>query len=546
MGVKDTSSENEYIKKCYKEYYNERLSVILKKYITEKRYGVFSKILEEIFQRRAYEYEFSEAEIEEQVINFTKNVKKIKFAPGKRFDGKDIGAIYRRGKILLNQDFYSNREKEYSPYYLGLNLYETLTHEVYHAIADIGMDIGLTYFDYESLKRKGIALDEVITEVSASRTVFSKTDEFDTYTDGYEEITFSFNLLAAALGITEKELIKSAKNRQSLIELLNSRFPDEESRKTAKTSFFDKFEASLDILYNIYKSDEPETEVDLELKTSALSSLYESCYDLASFQIASDKINTSSKYVAETIYRFLKIGIILEDAFISLENREKPVLEFIRATDESRKKLADKLMAMYELSKNFEAFPDYGSYYEEFANVKKGMDDEKRNYIAEKYGIEIPEKSVKTLNSMEPDPEYSEYILKEDLDNKKVWRNDEISNAMISIYVSEMEKRGIRSRLGNAQNENGILPYKGSSIDKVIIAIRTLITKFKNKSIPQVDSPNDTNSSAKYVRESEFDKRYRVDVNRIDRNSTNEINDSPRHIEHRKNVDENQYVSDEK
>ena len=51
---------------------------------------------------------------------------------------------------------------------------------------------------------------------------------------------------------------------------------------------------------------------------------------------------------------------------------------------------------------------------------------------------------------------------------------------------------------------------------------------------------------AKYVRESEFDKRYRVDVNRIDRNSTNEINDSPRHIEHRKNVDENQYVSDEK
>lgn len=499
-----------------KEYYNKALEKILKNYITHKQYGEYAEILENIFQRRAYEYGFSESEIEMQVKNFVRNVKKIKFAPQRKFLHNDTAASYQGKNILLNQDYYIRKEKECGPIFFGIDMYSALSHEVYHAIANAKGNIGITYYN-EDWEREGVALDEIFTEAASYRTSFDKYDEFDSYTSGYTEISFGINLLAAALGTTEKELLKKGmSNRSDLMALLNSKFSSKEDADKAQ-DIFKKFEESLNIIYNLeYQIDKSEDfkdneGIERELRRTALSSLYESIYNLASLQISSDKMNTSQKYVSEVVYRFLKIGTIMGDSMYRVITRcTEDILKVVLGTEESRKQLADKIIAMQELSKNFDSFSDYGSYYKEFESAKKGMDSERRRQIFEKYGIEIPEDSIKILNDMEVPQEYSEYIFREDLDSGKKWDNTRIAEVMRSIYIREMERKGKREKEVIADYSSGNMGV----FDKAIKAINLLITKFKNKGLPQLNAA-ETGEQAFPERNSqvsEFDRRYKVDI----------------------------------
>lgn len=116
-----------------KVYYNEQLEEILNQHIKEEKYGGFKPLLNEIFQRRAYEYRFDNQHMEKEIINFVKNVNAIEFGKNiPRIKTSTMGTYDRlRGKIYVNLET-EMFQKEKIPW---LELYEILTHEVYHAIS---------------------------------------------------------------------------------------------------------------------------------------------------------------------------------------------------------------------------------------------------------------------------------------------------------------------------------------------------------------------------------------------------------------------------
>lgn len=123
-----------------KVYYNEKLEKMLNRYIKEEKYGGFKPLLHEIFQRRAYEFQFDEGQMRKQIKNFVKRTEKIGF-------GKNIPKITNsyavnhpfEGKDYIWFNCQSNMfdiENEYvgSKNWM-VDVYETLAHEVYHGIS---------------------------------------------------------------------------------------------------------------------------------------------------------------------------------------------------------------------------------------------------------------------------------------------------------------------------------------------------------------------------------------------------------------------------
>ena len=76
-------------------FHSESLQIIIDKYIGEvNKYKGYEALLSEIFQRRAKEYDYSDAEMEEQIKRFTENVKSIVFIPESIYQPKGSSAHY--------------------------------------------------------------------------------------------------------------------------------------------------------------------------------------------------------------------------------------------------------------------------------------------------------------------------------------------------------------------------------------------------------------------------------------------------------------------
>lgn len=116
-----------------KVYYDEELEEILNCHIKEEKYGGFKPLLNEIFQRRAYEYRFDHQHMEKEVINFVKNVKAIEFGRNiPELKSSSMGAYDRNRKRIYFNCEAAMFQREKIPW---LELYGTLTHEIYHAIS---------------------------------------------------------------------------------------------------------------------------------------------------------------------------------------------------------------------------------------------------------------------------------------------------------------------------------------------------------------------------------------------------------------------------
>lgn len=403
-----------------KRYYNVKLDKILSKYITSKQYGDFVPILKDIFQRRAYEYEFSDEHIESEVKNFIKKAKIIEFADESEFEKSSIMGLYTPGKkIQLNRTYFSFKMRDYDDIDLGEMLYETLSHEVYHAISD-RFNLGVETYDYIKREWNGAALNEVITEVSANRASFSRTtrdfEQGRSKTDGYGDITFVANLMAASLGTTEKEfLIAGIQNRKELMKLFKSKFPSNAVARTAKKEYFDKIEASLDVIYNLnYKErdeDEP-AEIGSQLRKSALTTLYKSAYELALFQISNDKTKSRAELADEASFRFLKLEKILFDSAKSFENRRNINKNDANAMHDdiyiSRQKLCQKVLALTGKT-SYKQLDQYSIYN----------------------------------NS------YGRYIMHEDFDDRREWNNRDVAIKMSHALYKDLGINYSEPILGN-------------------------------------------------------------------------------------------------
>lgn len=440
-----------------KKYYNSNLESVLKKYITRQKYGDFAIILEDIFQRRAYEFDFSESHMEEEVSNFVKNVDTVEFSPTEDMCFKRAMGVYIPGQkaIRLNQDYYLREVKTKPELEFGTKLFETLTHEAYHAISDKNNVMGLVYSIRGESFWRGTALNEVFTETAANRACFPRgskeAEQYRSDTDGYPDITFVTNLLAASVGLTEKEILRAGvQNRGKLMEAISSKFPDGKPSDEAY-KMIQKFEGSLDIIYNIRYSDNQKTDkekdIESQLMGSSLVSVYETAFKLASYQIEHDDKPITQETLADATYRYSKLEKIMQDSLSTF--RQYNAISFdlkdsiLNTVEPSKTKLANKIAGFDALIKQGYKITDARDFEIAEDLAKKGMLPKKAKILSKKYGVMVQEGTSSMVSSITDDMEYEAYVMKEDFDNGNQWDNKDVAVVIKRKFINEMERKGL-------------------------------------------------------------------------------------------------------
>lgn len=502
-----------------KPYYNIMLANRIKGILNRKVYGDFAIILEDIFQRRAYEFGFSDREIVEQARNFIANVKSIEFAPStdKAFDGTAMGVYcLSEKKIKINQDYYLGQEKrDASVVEFGEKIYETLTHEVYHAIGDYyhaNKNRGLAFYNNATKNWGGNALDEVFIETAADRATISRNardvEKGRRDTSGYGTITFATNLLAASVGVTEKEVLKAGlQNRGKLMELFDSKFPTFDHIEGFYSTLFKTFEANLEVIYNIeYKDKENKNPKEYQMKRDmlkgALAGLYRSSYDIASFQIASDERHVGRALLGEVEHRFAKMERIMNDTMNAFAYRynfsTKEVDEIYSDISEMRTSVASKLVGIDLILKQGHKITDQTERMLQADKAKRSLlfDGENIGRLQERYGIDLPNGiGYKEALKITADFEYVSYMLKEDFDNGMQWDNEAVAIVLNKMFSKHMEDIGIITRFSPnnkfAEMDTEELPTvdDGSSITAEL----PVIDPDKTEEMPIVEGVNEEN-----------------------------------------------------
>ena len=440
-----------------KKYYNRNLEPVLRQYITRGKYGDFAIILQDIFQRRAYEFDFSEEEIADEVANFANRVEKVEFASKDDMIFERAMGVYIPGEksIRLSQDYYLQDIKSKTELEFGTKLFETLTHEVYHGIADRGEYNGLVYSRVGETFSRGTALNEVFTETAANRACFPRgskeAEQYRANTDGYPDITFVTNLLAASVGLTEKEILRAGiQNRGKLMEAISSKFPKEKSFDEAY-KMIEKIEGSLDIIYNVRYSnkEKTETEKDLEaqLMGSSLVTLYETSFKLASYQIENDDKPINQETLADATYRYSKLEKIMQDSLTTFKNYNAIPFDYkqriLNSVEKSQNSLANRVTGFDTIVKQGYRITNPKDLKITTDLAKKGMLQKKAKVLNKKYGVIVPEGTSETVSSLTDDMEYEAYVMKEDFDNGEQWDNSSVAVVIKRRFVEEMERKGL-------------------------------------------------------------------------------------------------------
>lgn len=439
-----------------KAYYSQSLDRMLSKYITRQGYGDFTTILKEIFHRRSYEFDFSEEQMEREVVNFVKNVKSLRFVPKEEMSSPTAIGVYmsRDSEIKINQDYYLNSVNTLSEEDFGSQLFETLTHEVYHAITDTKSELGLMY--YKNGKWRGAALNEVFTETAANRACMSRgaveAEQYRADTDGYPDITFFSNLLAASIGVTEKELLQGgAQNRKQLMDVIASKFPAGSPYNDAK-KLFDKLEASLDTVYNArYSKNMPQTEeeknIQEQILSGALSTMYQTAFELASHQIENDNQEITSESLADLTYRFSKMEKIMEDSSATFERWGAILPESRRRifvnTGMAKESLARRVIGFDTLVKQGKNITDPRDLKTSIKLAKMGVLPKKSHVLEQRYGIKVSEVTPLSVSAITDDLEHEAYVMREDFDNGRQWNNIDVAIVIKRAFVSDMERKGL-------------------------------------------------------------------------------------------------------
>jgi len=484
-----------------KKYYNTNLDLVLRKYITREKYGDFAIILQDIFQRRAYEFDFSEEHIADEVANFVNRVETVEFASKDDMIFERAMGVYIPGEksIRLSQDYYLQDIKSKTELEFGTKLFETLTHEVYHGIADRGEYNGLVYSRVGETFSRGTALNEVFTETAANRACFPRgskeAEQYRSDTDGYPDITFVSNLLAASVGLTEKEILRTGiQNRGKLMEAISSKFPKEKSFDEAY-KMIEKIEGSLDIIYNVRYSnkEKTETEKDLEaqLMGSSLVTLYETAFKLASYQIENDDKPINQETLADATYRYSKLEKIMQDSLTTFKNYNAIPFDYeqriLNSVEKSQNSLANRVAGFDAIVKQGYRITNPKDLKITTDLAKKGMLQKKAKVLNKKYGIIVPEGTSETVSSLTDDMEYEAYVMKEDFDNGEQWDNSDVAVVIKRRFVEEMERKGLIRKPTEAElADTEELPVVKEDINKTE-ELPVVDELDKTEEIPQVD-----------------------------------------------------------
>ena len=573
--------------KIEKPYYNKDIEAEIDQIISRDKYKDFTTLLRDMFHRRAYEFGFSDQEIIAEARNFANNVNTIEFVGKDDMHGDNNMGVYSPSThtIRINQDYYMSRESNRD---FSLGMYSTLVHEVYHAINDHSNDLkflGLSYLDQSKGAWVGSALNEVFTETAANRASYGKkiedADRFRSETDGYGTITFSTNLLAAALGVTEKEVLKAGvQHRGKLEHLIKEQFPmSKDFGVRAMNYYVGNFEQALDSIYNVeYSRDQAtpkEKDMQKSLVISGLATLFDTTYKLANFQISTDTKDLSYELAGSVDHRFRKIEKIMSDTMNAYSSRygftQEEVQAIYNAINEPRMGLGNRVVGLNMLTRQAGKISDPNELFNQGSLAKRGLTFTKDNLdiISGVYGLEMPNViGYRGAADVTADMGYENVILKEDYDQGMVWDNESAAIVMRNIFREDMIRKGFRTREGyimeemptaempvvNPELENGqdydlnkteeleivdpdktapLKPIKVGFFQSIINSIKDRITAFKNRNLPQIPDVTPRVDKSEYyaamaakTAEPTFNDRYVVkDFKHIDLNHVVKEND---------------------
>lgn len=376
-----------------RNYQNPNLIRYFEKYVSQMEVDTnFKPLLVDILLRRAFEFSLTPQEITQDMSSLLNSLKKFEIAKmPKKHEGALGLYIPKERKILINEDFARQALKDGKR---GINnLYVTLTHEVYHALArdENGKDRLGSKNRFNG--KYNHALLETIVETAADRTVMSRTEKdrfkFRKETNGYPEMTFVVPALAATYGVSEREFLKHAiLGREKLVNFLSS-YTKESENKVAM--FLDGVELNLSKMHEaLYSRKSISDKNAKELISESIFAISYMCNSKLEEHYANQSVTDGFSvynFVENAKYNHVKLHRIIDIEMENL-NREYGINVVPQITEMKEESEYDELKTIIDMDKVVCRRQNFGSE-EEFLRVfeyaKRGLlDSLNSNYMQEK------------------------------------------------------------------------------------------------------------------------------------------------------------------
>ena len=389
----------------YKEYEKLNFDSIYE----EKGYlqGIWP-ILNEYFSRFKYEFELTDEEIENKANRVFQNLDTIKL---KRSSGSCLGYYNPRRKAITV--YLKNKKRE--------KILGTFFHELNHSADKSGF--------------YGVGLDEICTEMKASRLVQSDRETSNSYTgtldlDGYGNMIFIGTMLHTAFGMSEKKFLKiQDKGQEEFDRVVSKKFKNKEDYELVmwKISFYADMIHS--IKYEQKKNFKDYSNEDIENLNIAMNGLLDNCF-FAMESVMSKKVfkNLSRINIDEYLDKCnFNVGKIIENYKYGTRRllckkyseNKKVKSEYL---DEVKRKINS-----YEALKNKFGLHNISCVRAVSEIYNKNLkEDGLEEYLSKEYGIDIENYNYNKRRS-DLDLSYVTQALKDEYGEKK-WDNKELLN----------------------------------------------------------------------------------------------------------------------
>lgn len=298
-----------------KKYENSNLKKYFETYIDKMEVeDEYKPVLTDILLRRAYQYKFTKEEIQTDMRTLLGSLKSIEIKKMPK-GYENAAGLYSplEKKITIAKDYSKSSSPE--------DLYQTLTHEVYHALTHEpnGYDrLG----GINSITGAGnTSLLEAIIEKASYRTVKSNQRDnlyYNKNARGYNDMTFIIDLLESTYGVSEQALLRnSIQGRERLVEFLSSI-----GNETPNDSriFLDSLEANYALLHKTLYPFNEETKLSNKEKAAnikdaitGISNVCESKFRDLLISKPVENIKDAKELVEESQFNHNKMSVIIQE-----------------------------------------------------------------------------------------------------------------------------------------------------------------------------------------------------------------------------------------
>ena len=339
---------------------------------------------------------------------------------------------WKKKSITLNSNILK-KDLEYCDY---LVILETLTHESYHAMNDNQYGNDRTFYSNENDIIYNDGIKEIFTEKEADRTILNRNPNYAynyySPTFGYDNTTCYTNIIAAAYGIKEKELLQAAiKGNKEFIDVLYKNIKD----KNLAQKCYEDISLNINLLHiDIYNKELDDNKVDNIIDANKfIYNLSEVLLNTRIRELDENNIEDLPQKLEDIMLNQNAITQMLENRFTYDKDREK-ILELCKY---NKQLIYTKILSINEIIKNHNTNPQLINFVKNQVSIEKILE------LCNKNNIEIDIDAINKLPQFKlSDKKQQDWIKEYCLDGEE-WDNNEIIN-YISKHQNEI--KSVRKR----------------------------------------------------------------------------------------------------